>query len=119
MVVEEDAPEDEPAPEEELPADPEEEPLEDDEESVELALLELVEPEVEEGVDAESVALEDPLDVEPLEDPVLPPDELGGVDTTGGAVIDVSATTGSEEEPAVVATEPYSNAPMSQSVPRS
>lgn len=67
--------------------------------------------------DDPEVELEDPL-----EDPELPePDEpeLGGVEGAGGGVTDVGTTTGLEELPAVVAVDPYSNAPISQIVPRS
>lgn len=57
---------------------------------------------------------------EPLVVPEVPPVEVdGGVDGAGGAVVDVSVTTGSDEVSAVVATDPYSKAPMSQSDPRS
>ena len=57
--------------------------------------------------------LEPPV-VAPPEEPLELPDE-----GAGGEVTEVSVTTGSDEEPAVVATEPYSRAPISQILPRS
>lgn len=105
--------------EEPLDADPPEE-LPDDElpdESVVVAVDESpvdVVPVVLPEVDAPAEP-----SVEPLVVPEVPPVELeGGVDGAGGAVVDVSVTTGSDEISAVVATDPYSKAPMSQSDPR-
>lgn len=125
MVVPE-LPEDEPV---EPPDPPEDDP--EDEETAELP--ELVDESDDEPVSEDDEPLElpddpeelpeEPDDEDPPEDelPELPPDEPeGGVaGGAGGGSTFVSVTSGSEEDPAVVGTDPYSKAPMSQKLPRS
>lgn len=136
LIVSPEPPEDEP-----LEEPPEEDPDDDPEDDDELpVLVDELEDELEDDVelpdddpdelppdeDEPDELPEDPDDDEPPDElepddepPELPSEEGGVAGGAGGGVTDVSVTVGSDDEPAVVGTDPNSKAPTSQMLPRS